>query len=98
MHPYRGYPKTDAKFNDIVSTFEITDKNTLETGVIFSGKVWYLMVSFFTYYWINDWINKNSNRIALLIFHVFHTVPAVVAIKLKYTKEKVAIRIICAFK
>lgn len=66
--------------------------------MVFSGKVWYLMVSFFTYYWINDWINKNSNRIALLIFHVFDAVPAVVAIKLKYTKEKVAIRIICAFK
>lgn len=68
--------------------------------MIFSGKVWYSMVIFFffTYYWINYWINKNSNRTALLIFHVFHVVPAVVAIKLKYTKEKVAIRIICAFK
>lgn len=56
------------------------------------------MIIFFTYYWIDDWIDKNSNRTALLIFHVFHAVPAVVAIKLKYTKEKVAIRIICAFK
>lgn len=56
------------------------------------------MVIFFAYYWIDDWINKNSSRIALLIFHVFRAVPAVVAIKLKYTKEKVAIRIIRAFK